>query len=278
MPSSFIDIMMLRPEVRTSVIAACNSGLSTSTTPPHFAPLLSQPKPRSPIRSLSCCSRRRLTSWSSSPNSTSRIASGVAAHEFVERRLEHRDLARQADHRAVDQLDGNRLEPHDVLRRIHRLVETAEMAGADRAAAEQRRKLQFDARGKGERAFAADQHMREVDVVLARHQRIEIVAADAALHFWKTRGDLVGLARADGKQVLGERPQRRPATSLRVAADAAEMRKRSVGQQRLDRDARCRASCRSASSGRRRNCCRPCRRWWRATRSRYRPETTGRAA
>ena len=71
------------------------------------------------------------------------------------------------------------------------------MAGADRAAAEQRRKLQFDARGKGERTFAADQHMREVDVVLAGHERIEIVSADAPLDFRKPRGDLVGLARAD---------------------------------------------------------------------------------
>ena len=35
-PRSFIDIMMLRPEVRTSVIAACSSGSSTSTTPPHL--------------------------------------------------------------------------------------------------------------------------------------------------------------------------------------------------------------------------------------------------
>ena len=50
-PSSFIDIMMLRPEVRTSAIAACSFGSSTSTTPPHFAPALSQAKPRSPISS-----------------------------------------------------------------------------------------------------------------------------------------------------------------------------------------------------------------------------------
>ena len=56
------------------------------------------------------------------------------------------------------------------------------------------------------------------------------------------------------------------------------MRQRAVRQQRVDRDARCRAWCRSAANGRRRNCCRPCRRWWRATRSRYRPETTARAA
>ena len=133
------------------------------------------------------------------------------AHELVERRLENRNLARELDHRAVDQFDRDRLEPHDVLRRIHRLVEAAEMAGADRAAAEQRRKLQFDARGKRERAFAADQHVREIDVVLARHQRVEIVAADAALHFGKARGDLVGLARADGEQILARAAAAAPA-------------------------------------------------------------------
>ena len=149
--------------------------------------------------------------------------------------------------------------------------------GADRAAAEQRRQFQFDAGGKAERALRADQHMRQIDVVLAGHQRVEIVAADAALHLGKARGDLVGFARADGEQILGERAQRRRHV-VDVAADAAEMRQRAVGQHRLDRHARCRAWCRSASSGRRRNCCRPCRRWWRARRSRYRPETTGRAA
>ena len=103
------------------------------------------------------------------------------------------------------------------------------MNGADRAAAEQRRQFQFDAGGKAERAFGADQHMREIDVVLAGHQRIEIIAADAALHLGEARGDFVSLARADGEQVLGQRPQRRRHV-VDVAADAAEMRQRAVGQ------------------------------------------------
>ena len=100
--------------------------------------------------------------------------------------------------------------------RIHRLVEAAEMTGADRAAAEQRRKLQFDARGKGERALAADQHMRKIDVVLARHQRVEIVAADAALNFGKARGNFLCLARADGEQVLARAGATAAGTSLRL--------------------------------------------------------------
>src|SRR5215471_8943868 len=191
--------MMLRPLVRTSVIAACRSGLSTSTTPPHLAPPLSQPKPRSPIRSLSCCSMRKLTSWSSSPNRTSKL-----------------------DHGAVDQLHSNRFEPDNVLCGIHRLIETAEMAGTDRAAAEHRRQLQFDTGGKAERALAADQYMRKVDIVLARHKCVEIVTADPALHFRKPRGDLFGLARADRQQISREWPQRRRHI-LEIAADAAEM-------------------------------------------------------
>ena len=103
------------------------------------------------------------------------------------------------------------MQMHDVLRGVHRLVEAAEMHGADRAAAEQRRQLQFDAGRKAERAFGADQNMREVDVVLARHQRVEIVAADAALHFGKARGDFVGFARADGEQVLAPAAATAPA-------------------------------------------------------------------
>ena len=109
------------------------------------------------------------------------------------------------------------------------------MAGADGAAAEQRRQLQFDAGGKAERAFRADQHMREIDVVLSRHQRIEIVAADAALHLGEARGDLVGLARADRQQVLGQRPQRRRHV-VGGCRRSAEMRQRAVGQHRLDRE------------------------------------------
>ncbi len=39
--------------------------------------------------------------------------------------------------------------------------------------------------------------MREVDVVFARHQRVEIVAADAALNFGKPFGNFIGFTRAN---------------------------------------------------------------------------------
>ncbi len=136
---------------------------------------------------------------------------GRPAHEFFQRRPEDRNLARQLDHGAVDQFDRDRQQMHDVLGGIHRFAEAAEMAGADRAAAEQRRQFQFDAGGEAERAFRADQHVRKIDVVLAGHQRVEIVAADAALHLREARSNLIGFARADRQQILGERPQAEPA-------------------------------------------------------------------
>src|SRR5215468_6247282 len=88
LPSSFIDIMMLRPAVRTSAMPACSLGSSTSSTPPHRAP--------------------------------------VAANEFLDDRLVHGDVARKREHGAVDQLDRNGVEGHDELGRLHRLMEAAE--------------------------------------------------------------------------------------------------------------------------------------------------------
>src|SRR5579862_2672308 len=113
------------------------------------------------------------------------------------------------------------------------------MHGADGAAAKQRRQPQLDARGKAERAFRADQQVREVDVVLAKilalHQRIEIVAADTALNLGEARGDFVLLALADRQQVFGQRPQDRR-NIVDVAADRAEVAERAVGEDRLDGD------------------------------------------
>src|SRR6476661_1965083 len=96
-----------------------------------------------------------------------------------------------------------------MLRGIHRRMEAAEMAGPDRALAEQRRQLQLDLRGESERALRADQDMREVRIVVARQEGVEVVAADAALQLGETILDLLSLARSDGEQFTGERPQRR---------------------------------------------------------------------
>ena len=75
----------------------------------------------------------------------------------------------------------------------------------------------------------------------------------------------------------GERPQPAGAAgSESPRPTGPKCAVRAVGQHARRSRARCRASCRSAANGRRRNCCRPCRRWWRARRSRCRPETTAR--
>ena len=162
---------------------------------------------------------------------------GRTAHELLERRPEHRDVARQLDHGAIDQFHGNGLELDDVLGGIHRLVETAEMAGADCAAAEHRRQLQFDLGREAERAFRPDQDMREIEIVAARREGVEIVAADPALDLGEARVDLVGLALADREQIARQSPQRRVCGNIgEVGADRAEMRAAAVSQQRVDRD------------------------------------------
>ena len=90
---------------------------------------------------------------------------------------------------------------HQMLGGIHRLVEAAEMADAQHLVADHRPQLQFDLGGEGQRALGADQQMRHVVGGVARHQRIEIVAADAALHFRKLVRDLGGLALAERQHV-----------------------------------------------------------------------------
>ena len=122
---------------------------------------------------------------------------GIAAHGGADDRLEHRDLAPERDHGAVDQFDRDRPQLHQMLGGIHRLVEAAEMADAQHLVADHRPQLQFDLGGEGQRAFRADQQMRQVVRRIARHQRIEIVAADPALHLWESLGDFGRLALAE---------------------------------------------------------------------------------
>ena len=159
---------MLRPEVRSSVIAACKLGIEHFDDAAPFRAALVPAEAEIAHQLVQPASRRRFSSCSSSPNSTSRIASGSPRTNCFERRPEHRDLAGELDHGAIDQFDRDRRQLDDVLRGIHRLMEAAEMAGADRAAAEQRPQLHFDRGRERERALGADQDVREIDVVLAR--------------------------------------------------------------------------------------------------------------
>ena len=57
---------------------------------------------------------------------------GLAANDLVHGGPKRGDLARQIDHRAIDELDGCGLERHDVPREIHRLIERREVHDAER--------------------------------------------------------------------------------------------------------------------------------------------------
>src|SRR5947208_2746558 len=101
------------------------------------------------------------------------------------------------------------------------------MARADRAFAEHRRELQLDARGKRERTLRAEQDMREIVLRRVRRKGIQIVAADAALHFWEMCLNLVSLTQCDVEQRARERADRRAGRQIRKArCDRTEMRLR----------------------------------------------------
>ena len=161
---------------------------------------------------------------------------GIAAHDRVDRGLEHRDLAGEPQHGAIDELDRDRPERDDVLRGLHRLGEAAEMAGADRAPAKQGRKLELDPGGERERALGADENVREIEVVAAGHQRVEIVAADPALHLGEIALDRVGLARREREEIARQRNERRlPRQVGEIARDRTETGGRAVRQHGIDR-------------------------------------------
>ena len=63
---------------------------------------------------------------------------GIAAQKRGERRLEDRNFGREPDHRSIDELDRDRLQRDDVLRRVHRFEERSEMADPDRAPPQKR--------------------------------------------------------------------------------------------------------------------------------------------
>ncbi len=117
------------------------------------------------------------------------------------------------------------------------------MADAQSAPAEQRPQLEVERGREGERALRADQQVRHVDRAVAvaarsrRHQRVEVVAADAALHGGEARLHLAGLAGADREQVGEQGAARVVAGHVgEVGALCAEARRRAVGEHRVDAD------------------------------------------
>ena len=110
------------------------------------------------------------------------------------------------------------------------------MAGAHHTRADQGRELEFYLGRERERAFRADQDVREIEIVAARHQGIEVVAADPALDLREPGLDLVRLRGREGEQALRQGMQRRVERNIRQIARARpETRPTAVGQHRVDR-------------------------------------------
>ena len=171
-PSLFIDIMMLRPEARTSHTAFWPAASATFTTLCGMAEVAHQlVEPVEAAQVLGLVVLGEL-------DEQQRV--GLAAHVGLHHRAEHGDVARELDQRAVDHLDRHRPQLDDVLRRLHGLAEGGEVADAERLVLGQRRELQLDAARDGERALRAAQQGGEVDRLGAGHQRIDQIAADAA--------------------------------------------------------------------------------------------------
>ena len=92
--------MMLRPALRTSHTSRCHArvgDLDDAAGQPEVAHELAQARELRELRRVLVA--REL-------DEQDRV--GLAADRLVHRRAERRDVARQLDHRAVDELDGRR--------------------------------------------------------------------------------------------------------------------------------------------------------------------------
>ena len=118
---------------------------------------------------------------------------GRADDRFVHRRAERCDVARQLDHRTVDELDRGRLERDDVPSQVHRLVKRREVHDAERFVHWQRRQLELDLAEVAESSFGADEQLRRVEC--AARRQVEVVARDAPLELRHARFDLFAFAR-----------------------------------------------------------------------------------
>ena len=164
-----------------------------------------------------------------------------AANRLLDCLLEDRNRPAELDHRVVDKLDGDRIQRDQMLRRVHRLVETRKMADPHQLAGRQRPEPEFDGGAEGKRAFRADEKMRQVDPVAGLaagakrhgvgHQRIDIISPDPAKDLRKPVKNVLPVRLSHGKKPwlqLGKQAGRRG------AGDVAEPCLRPVGHDGLD--------------------------------------------
>src|SRR5205085_9118930 len=112
----------------------------------------------------------------------------LATDERVHGGAKSRNVARKADHGAIDELDRARAELDDMAREIHRRVELRKVAHAERALRRNARELEMQALGPSERAFRADEDVRRVGV--RRTKVIDVVPSYLAQQLREARFDL----------------------------------------------------------------------------------------
>ncbi len=226
LPSPLRLIMMLRPALRTSHRFFC--GASSA----HLDHAAGQAEVAHQLDQVAC-SLRQQRGLVAAGELHQQDGRGPADQRGLDRRAEGRVGKAQLDHRAVDQLHRGRPQLDDVLRRIHRRVEGGEVDDAQHLGARQRRELERQVLRVGQRAFGADQQVRQVHAAVGRVgllalvvEDVEVVARDATHHLGPVRGDLArgaGVpARAHELRDVGRAHAHR--------ADRAELHQFAIGQ------------------------------------------------
>ncbi len=154
---------------------------------------------------------------------------GRAAHMGVDGGREGGNRARELDHRAVHELHGAGPQLHDVLGRVHRVVEAREVRHAERLVLRDRGEVERDALEPRQRAFAAHEELGEV-LPLGR-EAVEVVAGHPPRHLREPGLDLVLLPLPEGGRLPGQRADRR----VRDLRRRPEAPARAVGEAGVDR-------------------------------------------
>jgi hypothetical protein len=160
---------------------------------------------------------------------------GLATDEAFNGGAEERDLARQTDHGRVHEFDRDRVELHEVLGRVHRLVEGWEVTDAEHPPPDHRPEPHLDGGEIGERALRADEKVGEVDRLRVGHEGVEVIAADAAIQLGEAGVNQVGVARPKGEHLCGD-PVSGGVAARALRGDGAEACHAAVGEDRLDRE------------------------------------------
>jgi hypothetical protein len=126
----------------------------------------------------------------------------LAPGDVGERAPEQRDVGAEHQDVVVHELDRDRPEGDDRLRRLHRGPEGREVAHAHDAMRREPGQLQRHLRRDGKRALRPDEEMGEVRARL--QEGVEVVAADPPLHLREHAADLLALALGQRHHAVGE--------------------------------------------------------------------------